>query len=38
MSVDMQGAHFWTLRDGKAVRIEVFSSRDRALAAAGIGD
>jgi ketosteroid isomerase-like protein len=34
--VDTHGAHLWTFRDGKAVRIEVFSSRRRALEAAGI--
>lgn len=29
------GAHVWTMRDGRAVRLEVFSDRKRALAAAG---
>jgi uncharacterized protein len=38
VSVDVQGAHLWTMRDGRAVRLEVFSSRERALAAAGIDD
>jgi ketosteroid isomerase-like protein len=35
-TVDTRGAHLWTLRDGKVRRLEVFSSRDRALAAAGL--
>jgi uncharacterized protein len=35
-NVDSPGAHLWTLRDGKAIRLEVFSSRARALAAAGL--
>jgi ketosteroid isomerase-like protein len=35
--VDSQGAHVWELRDGRVVRLEIFSSRDRALAAAGLG-
>ncbi len=30
-SVDTTGAHVWTFRDGKVVRLEIFSSRDRAL-------
>ena len=38
VSVDSEGAHVWKLRDGKAIRLEVFSSRERALAAAGIGE
>jgi ketosteroid isomerase-like protein len=36
VTVDTQGAHVWTMRDGKAVRLEVFSSRAKALAAAGL--
>lgn len=36
VAVDTQGAHVWTLRDGRVIRLEVFSSRERALAAAGI--
>lgn len=38
VDVDVQGAHVWQLRDGRAVRIEIFSSRSRALSAAGIPD
>ena len=30
------GAHLWTFREGKAIRLEVFSSRERALEAAGL--
>ena len=36
VAVDTRGAHLWTMRSGKAVRLEVFSSRSRALAAAGV--
>lgn len=32
VAVDTRGAHLWTMRDGKAVRLEIFSSRRRALA------
>jgi ketosteroid isomerase-like protein len=35
-AVDTQGAHLWTFRDGKVVRLEIFSSRSKALAAAGL--
>jgi ketosteroid isomerase-like protein len=35
-AVNAQGAHLWTMRDGKAVRLEVFSSREKALDAAGL--
>jgi uncharacterized protein len=34
--VDTEGAHLWRMRGGKAIRLEVFSSRGRALAAAGV--
>jgi ketosteroid isomerase-like protein len=37
VSVDTQGAHVWTLRGGKVIRLEVFSSRAKALATAGLG-
>jgi ketosteroid isomerase-like protein len=36
VEVDTRGAHVWTMRDGKAVRLEVFSARRRALEAAGL--
>jgi len=37
VEVDVQGAHLWEFRDGRAVRLEVFSDRKRALEAAGLG-
>jgi ketosteroid isomerase-like protein len=37
VAVEQRGAHLWTMRDGRAIRLEVFSSRDRALRAAGLG-
>jgi uncharacterized protein len=33
--IDEQLAHVWTVRDGKAVRMDVHSGRDEALRAAG---
>ena len=36
VDVASHGAHLWTIRGERAVRLEVFSSRPRALAAAGI--
>jgi uncharacterized protein len=36
-SVDTPGAHLWRFRDGKVVELVVYSSRERALAAAGVG-
>jgi ketosteroid isomerase-like protein len=35
--VETLGAHVWTMRGGKAVKLEVFSNRESALAATGIG-
>ena len=37
VDVDTPGAHLWTVRDGRAVRMVVFSDRERALEAAGLG-
>ena len=37
VDVDTHGAHLWTIKDGRAVRMVVFSDRDRALEAAGLG-
>ncbi len=37
VSVDTQGAHLWRFRDGRAAMLQVYSSRERALAAAGLG-
>jgi uncharacterized protein len=34
VEVDTRGAHVWTMRNGKAIRLEVFSNRRRALARA----
>jgi ketosteroid isomerase-like protein len=34
--ISSDGAHVWTMRDGKAVHLHVFSSRTRALEAAGL--
>ena len=31
VDLDVEGAHVWKLRDGKAVRLEVFADRQRAL-------
>jgi ketosteroid isomerase-like protein len=36
VDVDTRGAHLWTFLEGKAIRLEVFSSRERALEAAGL--
>jgi ketosteroid isomerase-like protein len=36
VAVDTLGAHVWRFRDGLAVRLEVFSSRRRALESAGV--
>jgi ketosteroid isomerase-like protein len=36
VDVEQRGAHLWTMREGRAVRLEVFSSRERAFRAAGI--
>jgi uncharacterized protein len=35
-AVDTTGAHVWTMRDGEPVRLEIFSSRTKALEAAGL--
>jgi ketosteroid isomerase-like protein len=37
-TVDTKGAHVWTMQAGKAVRLEVFTSRARALAAIGLSE
>jgi len=36
MPVEMSFAQVWTLRDGKQSRMEMYSDRDEALAAAGL--
>ncbi len=35
-TVDTAGAHVWTMREGRAIRLEIFSSRSKALEAAGL--
>ena len=35
-AVDTKGAHLWTMRDGKAVRLEIFADRAKALAVVGL--
>jgi len=36
VEVETKGAHLWTLRHGKCIRLEVFADRRKALAAAGL--
>jgi ketosteroid isomerase-like protein len=36
VEVDTAGAHVWTLRDGRAVRLEVFADRAAALQSVGL--
>jgi hypothetical protein len=36
LQVDTPGAHVWKPRDGEAIRLEVFSSREKALESAGL--
>jgi uncharacterized protein len=36
--VEMSFAHVFTLRDGKLARVELYSDRDEALAAAGLAE
>ena len=36
MAIDQTLTHLWTLRDGKAVRIEGYSTKQEALEAAGL--
>jgi uncharacterized protein len=37
VDIDQRLFHVWTIRDGKALRLEIHSDRERALQAAGIG-
>lgn len=37
VEVDTRGAHLWTMDQAKVIRLEVFSSREKALRAAGLG-
>jgi uncharacterized protein len=34
--VDTKGAHVWTLRDGKVIRLVIFATRERALTDVGL--
>lgn len=36
IEVEAEGAHVWELRDGKAVRWDIYRDRDEALAVAGL--
>jgi ketosteroid isomerase-like protein len=36
VEVEFRPAHLWTMRAGKAVRLEVFPEREKALEAAGL--
>ncbi|HEY1273406.1 MAG TPA: nuclear transport factor 2 family protein [Thermoleophilaceae bacterium] len=36
LNVDVEGAHVWRMRDGEAIRLEVFADRRLALASAGL--
>ncbi len=38
LPVEMSFAQVWTLRDGKQTRMEMYSDRDEALAAAGLSE
>jgi ketosteroid isomerase-like protein len=37
-AVDQPGAHLWRFRAGEIIRLEIFNSPERALAAAGLGE
>jgi uncharacterized protein len=36
VEVERKGAHVWTMRDGKCVRLVIFADRDKALASVGL--
>jgi hypothetical protein len=36
--VERRAAHRWTMRDGKAMGLEIFPRRKKALEAAGLSD
>ena len=38
IEVESRWGHLWTIRDGKAVRLEIFSKPDEALEAAGLSE
>ncbi len=35
-TVDREGAHVWRVRDGRAIRLEIFADRPTALASVGL--
>ncbi len=37
-TVDTKDAHLWTMRAGRAIRLEVFADRARALATVGLSE
>jgi uncharacterized protein len=37
-TIEIRIGHLWTMRDGKAVRCEIFAQRERALEAAGLNE
>jgi ketosteroid isomerase-like protein len=37
-SVETRAAHLWTMRDGRATRLEIFPQRAKALEAAGLSE
>jgi ketosteroid isomerase-like protein len=36
LALDYRAIHVWTMRNGKAIRLRLYESRDRALEAAGL--
>ena len=36
VEIDTRGAHVWKMRDGRGIRLEVFSDRKKALESAGL--
>jgi ketosteroid isomerase-like protein len=36
LPLDHRAIHVWTLRNGKAIRLRLYESRDKALEAAGL--
>jgi len=37
-TVEIRAAHLWTMRDGRAARLEIFPEREKALEAAGLSE
>jgi ketosteroid isomerase-like protein len=38
IEIDQELTHLWTVRDGKAIRLETYSTRREALEAAGLSE